>query len=54
MSEQNPQSMLEDMLRPWEEAVADPARAQEAVLRELLAGYARTQHGGEELPGSDL
>jgi hypothetical protein len=36
---------LAEMVRPWHEAVAAPARAQEAVLSRLLQGYARTEHG---------
>ncbi len=33
------------LLAPFHEAVADPAEAQAAVLRGLLATYARTQYG---------
>lgn len=39
--------MLEELLRPWHEAVADPAAAQEKVLRQLLAAYALTRYGTE-------
>lgn len=39
--------MLEDFLRPWGEAVADPAAAQEKVLRQLLAAYTLTSYGAE-------
>jgi hypothetical protein len=45
MSEQTPQDMLAQMLRPWEQAVADPGRAQDEVLKRLLAGYSRTEYG---------
>ena len=38
-------SRLQEMVRPWLEAVAAPDRAQESVLHTLLQGYARTQHG---------
>jgi len=37
--------MLEGFLKPWHEAVANPATAQEAVLERLLKGYAQTQYG---------
>ncbi len=39
--------MLTAMLQPWHEAVADPAAAQERVLKTLLQGYARTEYGQE-------
>ncbi len=38
---------LERFLRPWHEAVADPAPAQEEVLNRLLRTYAETQYGQE-------
>jgi hypothetical protein len=34
-------------LQPWHEAVADPAKAQQAVLRHLLHGYAETDYGAQ-------
>ena len=46
----DPQAMLQrlqEMVHPWHEAVANPGAAQEAVLRRLLKGYARTQYGAE-------
>jgi hypothetical protein len=45
--EQSPAAaqLLEQQLRPWHEAVAHPAAAQLAVLRRLLADYARTGYG---------
>ena len=44
--------MLEGFLKPWHEAVADPAAAQEAVLRRLLKGYAQTQYGAQHGAGN--
>jgi hypothetical protein len=45
--------MLEYMLKPWHEAVADPAKAQEAILHRLLEDYAKTgygqQHGATQI-----
>lgn len=37
--------MLEEYLRPWEIAISDPGKAQEAVLNGLLSEYARTDYG---------
>lgn len=37
--------MLEHMLKPWHESVADPAKAQESVLHRLIQDYAKTQYG---------
>jgi hypothetical protein len=37
--------MLEGMIQPWQEAVADPAKAQDQVLRTLLESYAQTGYG---------
>ena len=37
--------MLEHMLKPWHESVADPARAQEKVLHTLVRDYAKTAYG---------
>jgi hypothetical protein len=39
---------LQEQLRPWEQAVADPAGAQLQVLRRLLADYARTSYGADQ------
>ena len=36
---------LQEQLRPWQQAVADPAPAQLQVLQRLLADYARTSYG---------
>ena len=45
--------MLTHMLKPWHEAIADPASAQEAVLHKLVTDYAKTdygkQHGAENI-----
>ena len=38
---------LRTQLEPWERAVADPAQAQETVLRRLLRDYARTGYGSD-------
>ena len=48
MAARDPQElreMLEGMLQPWHDAVSDPARAQEQVLRTLLESYAQTEYG---------
>ena len=37
--------MLKALLRPWHEAVENPAAAQENVLHHLLADYACTEYG---------
>lgn len=37
--------MLEAQLQPWHSAVADPAKAQQAVLHNLLHDYAKTGYG---------
>lgn len=39
------QQFLTAMLRPWHDAVAAPAQAQEEVLHRLLTGYAQTGYG---------
>jgi hypothetical protein len=36
---------LHDQLEPWHRAVADPSRAQAAVLRRILHDYAKTGYG---------
>jgi len=43
----DPARALSEQLEPWRQAVADPARAQESVLRRLLADYARTGFGSD-------
>lgn len=37
--------MLAAQLQPWHAAIADPAKAQEAVLHHLLQDYAKTGYG---------
>jgi len=37
--------MLEHMLKPWHESVANPAKAQEAVLKRLIQDYGKTGYG---------
>ncbi len=37
--------LLKSQLQPWQEAIANPARAQEAVLQRLVKDYARTDYG---------
>ena len=44
--------ILSHMLKPWHEAVADPAAAQEAVLHDLLKDYAKTGYGQEHGAGN--
>ncbi len=39
--------MLQGLLEPWQEAVADPSGAQEQVLDRLVAAYAQTSYGQE-------
>lgn len=41
----DPRAMVEAQLTPWYKALADPARAQETVLQNLLAIYAQTVYG---------
>ena len=43
--------MLKGFVQPWHEAVADPAAAQQAVLKRLLEGYAKTRYGQEHHAG---
>lgn len=45
MATMDPKSMLESQLKPWHEAVAQPASAQESVLQRLLTDYAKTAYG---------
>lgn len=50
MAENSPHplaNMLKATLQPWYDAVADPAPAQEAVLKRLLSIYAQTDYGRE-------
>ena len=43
--------MLQGLLEPWHEAVADPAQAQGEVLNRLLGTYAETRYGEEHGAG---
>ena len=55
MLDRDPQElreMLDAMLQPWHDAVADPAAAQEQVLKTLLESYAQTDYGREHGAGS--
>ena len=51
MDNANPLAMLEGMLKPWHESLADPAAAQSSVLAGLLPRYARTRYGQEHNAG---
>lgn len=39
--------LLQSQLQPWHEAVADPPKAQEKVLHNLIKDYAKTDYGKE-------
>lgn len=39
--------LLQNMLQPWHEAVANPGKAQESVLHQLLIDYAKTDYGND-------
>ena len=43
--------LLKAFMQPWHEAVADPAKAQQKVLRHLLEGYAETDYGAQHGAG---
>jgi hypothetical protein len=49
--------MLDGLLRPWHEALEEPAEAQREVLQRLLEGYAQTrfgaQHGADQVETID-
>ncbi len=49
--------MLMHMLKPWHEALANPAEAQEKVLNNLIQDYAKTgygkEHGAEQIETLD-
>ena len=48
MQQPTPQDMrdrLKPFVEPWFRALTDPATAQQAVLKQLLQGYARTRYG---------
>jgi hypothetical protein len=39
------QARLQALVQPWYQSLVDPAAAQQAILRQLLTGYVRTQYG---------
>ena len=41
---------LKAFLEPWNESIADPQRAQEAVLHRYLQIYAQTEYGSTARP----
>ncbi|TET52112.1 MAG: hypothetical protein E3J64_05730, partial [Anaerolineales bacterium] len=43
----DPSKMLGELLRPWHEAVGNPAGSQEKVLDGLVKGYAQTGYGAQ-------
>lgn len=47
----DPQAMLDALLQPWHDAVADPGNAQEEVLDRLLKDYAQTEYGTQHGAG---
>jgi len=50
MTDRDPQElaeMLQGMLQPWHEAIANPAKSQEEVLHTLLESYAQTAYGAQ-------
>jgi len=53
----DPQAMLRSFLQPWREALQDAQKAQDDVLRRLLAIYAQTgygaRHGAAQVGGID-
>ncbi|MHB0859535.1 MAG: GH3 family acyl-acid amido synthetase [Anaerolineae bacterium] len=47
MAIRDPRAVLAAQLDPWQEALTNPALAQEAVLRRLLGIYGQTRYGAE-------
>jgi len=43
--------MLAQMLKPWHDSIADPAKAQQEVLHRLLKDYAQTDYGAQHGAG---
>ncbi|MEW5868885.1 MAG: GH3 auxin-responsive promoter family protein [Chloroflexota bacterium] len=37
--------ILQSQLKPWQQAIADPAKAQDEILHRLLQDYAKTRYG---------
>jgi hypothetical protein len=42
-----PRAMLNALLQPWHDAMDDPGKAQQEVLRRLLTDYAQTDYGAQ-------
>ncbi len=54
MTPQTPQAMLAQLngfIQPWHAAIADPLKAQQQLLPDLLAIYARTGYGAQHNAG---
>jgi len=47
----DPKGTVQAMLQPWYASVSDPAKAQAAVLQQLLEGYAQTGYGDQHEVG---
>jgi hypothetical protein len=47
MDPQRLSALLQGLLQPWHDAVADPVKAQEDVLHRLLKTYSETEYGVE-------
>jgi hypothetical protein len=47
MASDHPKEMLTAMLQPWHDAVENPEKAQEEVLKRLITDYAKTRYGVE-------
>ena len=45
MENQDPKAMLQAMLQPWHDSIADPSSAQKEVLQRLLRDYSKTGYG---------
>jgi hypothetical protein len=45
------QEMLKALVQPWHDAVANPGAAQQAVLQNVLQGYAQTGYGRDHHAG---
>jgi hypothetical protein len=43
--------MVQMLVQPWHEAVANPAPAQESVLKRFIADYAKTAYGAQHAAG---
>ncbi len=47
MAAPDPRPMLAAFLQPWQDAVRDPAKAQDAVLHRFLQVYSQTDYGAQ-------